>query len=100
MAIEMNRNERAGLITICGATLFLISFFYILQIPEFYLLSLVLMFIAVIMIGIGGAVLKGFDKQLDEPEEPCYYCKGTGTSTDGMSCPRCGGTGITNHDRK
>ncbi|MFW9919895.1 MAG: hypothetical protein ACFFED_09865 [Candidatus Thorarchaeota archaeon] len=94
----MERKQNAGMIAFLGVVLFLFSFLFVLQIPEFYLLSLILMFIGVIMIGIGGAILKGFDKSLDEPEEGCYYCKGTGTSDDGGTCPRCGGTGIDNID--
>ena len=75
--------------------------FLLLPFVDFYLLSLVLMFIGVIMIGIGGAVLKDFDKSLDLPPEECYYCNGTGSTdgTDGsVTCARCGGTGIFSAD--
>lgn len=96
----MERRQKAGVITILGLLLFLFSFIFILQIPELYLLSLVIMFIGVIMIGIGGAILKGFDKSLDEPTEECYYCRGTGIADDGITCARCGGTGLTPPDER
>ncbi len=96
----MERKQNAGLITVFGVILFLFSFFFVLQIPELYILSLVLMFVGVIMIGIGGAILKGFDKSLDEPVEQCYYCKGTGSDSEGGICPRCGGTGFARQDDK
>lgn len=90
----MDRKNKAVIITVAGIALFLVSMFLILPIPEYYLLSLVLMFVGVIMIGIGSAILKGFDRSLDEPQAKCYYCNGSGTLSDGTTCPRCGGTGV------
>ncbi len=92
----MERKQRAGILTIIGTILFLGSMFFILPIVEFYLLALILMFIGVILIGVGGAMIKGFDRELDHPAEECYYCKGTGRVEEGDGvCSRCGGTGIT-----
>jgi hypothetical protein len=94
----MQRKNKAGIITVAGIALFLVSIILILPIVEYYLLSLVLMFIGVIMIGIGSAILKGFDRSLDEPQTKCYYCTGSGTLSDGTTCPRCGGTGLGRSD--
>ena len=77
----MERKETAMILTVLGTLIFLISFFFVFQIPELYIVSLGLMFVGVIMIGIGGAILKGFDKSLDEPEEQCYYCSGSGKTS-------------------
>ena len=96
----MERMQNAAILAVVGIILFLFSFFFVLQIPELYILALVLMFVSVIMIGIGGAILKGFDKSLDEPTESCYYCNGTGTDADGATCARCGGTGLARPDDK
>ena len=78
----MERNQRALIYLIVGIILFLVAMFLILPIPEFYIAALILMFVGVILFGIGGAMLKGFDKSLDQPAEECYYCRGSG-STDG-----------------
>ncbi len=97
----MERKQRAGLITVLGIVIFLGSMFLLLPLANFYLLSLLLMFVGVIMIGIGGAMIKDFDKSLDQPAEECYYCKGTGTidGPDGSkTCARCGGTGVFSSD--
>ena len=97
----MERKQRAGLITILGIVIFLGSMFLLLPIVDFYLLALILMFVGVIMIGIGSAMLKDLDKSLDQPAEECYYCKGTGKTDapDGsVTCARCGGTGIFSPD--
>ncbi|MCK5150932.1 MAG: hypothetical protein KAQ65_03785 [Candidatus Thorarchaeota archaeon] len=97
----MDRKQRAGIYTIVGIVLFLASMLFILPIPEFYLLALILMFIGIVLIGVGGAMLKGFDKALYHPEEECYYCGGKGKKDgpDGeVICSRCGGTGKTPPD--
>ncbi|MHA1909233.1 MAG: hypothetical protein ACW98Y_18195 [Candidatus Thorarchaeota archaeon] len=92
----MERKQTAGIYTVVGIILFLGSMFLILPIVEFYLLALILMFIGVIFIGVGGAMLKGFDRELDGPDDECYYCGGTGKADDGDGiCSRCGGTGVT-----
>ncbi|MHA2425029.1 MAG: hypothetical protein ACXAEF_09595 [Candidatus Thorarchaeota archaeon] len=92
----MERKQRAGILAIVGIILFLASMILILPIVDFYLLALILMFIGIVLIGVGGAMLKGFDKELDHPDQECYYCSGTGKAEDGDSvCSRCGGTGVT-----
>ena len=92
----MERKQTAWISTILGIAIFLGSMLFLLPIVDFYLLALVLMFVGVILIGIGGATLKDFDKSLDNPPEECYYCNGTGQvdGSDGkVICARCGGTG-------
>ena len=92
----MERKQRAGILVIFGTFLFLASMFLVLPIPEFYLLALILMFLAIICIGVGGASIIGLDKELDHPDEECYLCSGTGKAKDGDGvCSRCGGTGVT-----
>lgn len=85
-----------GLILI-GAVLFILSLFVLLPIPTLYLASLFLMFIAVILIGVGAAFAKGVDSSLDIPLDECYYCDGTGKK-DTEVCPRCGGSGHARPD--
>ncbi len=97
----MERKQNAVIYTVVGIVLFLAAMFFILPIPDFYLLALILMFIGVILIGVGGAMLKGFDKVLYHTEDECYYCGGTGKKDgpDGeFICSRCGGTGVTPPD--
>ena len=92
----MEQKQRAGIYIIIGIILFLASMFLVLPIPDFYLLALILMFIGIILIGVGGAMIIGLDKELDHPDEECYYCDGTGKAKDGDGvCSRCGGTGVT-----
>ena len=74
---------------------------FLLQIPEFYLLALLLMFGGAILIGVGGALVKGFDSSFEVPKDDCYYCSGNGKvkTEDGFdTCPRCGGTGLARPD--
>ncbi len=94
----MDRTKKGLVSAIIGTILFLTSFFLILPYEEFYIPALVIMFVGVIMIGVGGALAKGFDKSIEIPSEECYFCGGTGMvdAPDGgrKHCPRCGGTGI------
>ena len=98
---HMERARKGLFIALIGVFLFVLSFFALLNAPDLYLLSLVLMFVAVVLIGLGSAVAKGFDSSLDSPTDDCYYCKGTGRigGPDGSeTCPRCGGTGLARAD--
>ncbi len=93
----MEQQKTTIILVLLGITLFLGSMFFILPVPEFYLISLLIMFGGVILIGIGGALLKGFDASLEIPSDDCYYCKGSGKvkQDDGFdTCPRCSGTGL------
>ncbi|MGV9169851.1 MAG: hypothetical protein ACOC38_07930 [Promethearchaeia archaeon] len=68
-----------------------------MPIESLYLHALTLMFVSAVMIGIGAAVARGFDKPLDIDSSQCYYCDGIGTIKTDVgteTCPRCGGTGI------
>ncbi|MDF1539599.1 MAG: hypothetical protein P1Q69_11930 [Candidatus Thorarchaeota archaeon] len=97
----MERKQRSSLIAIFGIVIFLGSMFLLLPLVEYYLLALILMFVGVIMIGIGSAMFKNFDNSLDQPAEDCYYCNGTGRidGLDGpVTCARCGGTGVFSSD--
>ena len=85
-----------GLIFI-GVILFVVSLFLILPIPTLYLASLFIMFIAVVLIGVGTAFAKGVDSSLDIPSDDCYYCQGSGKK-DTEICPRCGGSGMARPD--
>ncbi len=85
-----------GLIVI-GLILFIVTLFVILPIPAFYLASLFIMFIAVVLIGVGAAFAKGVDSSLDIPSDECYYCQGSGKK-DTEVCPRCGGSGLARPD--
>lgn len=92
----MERKKKGFVFAVLGISLFLISLMLLLQIPDFYLGSLVTMFIAVVFIGLGGAIVKGYDIRLDSTIEECYFCNGLGKikAIDGSEiCPRCGGTG-------
>ena len=93
----MERKQRGILLTAIGIILFLISFFLLLPIGVLYIISLVFMFIAVVLIGLGSAMALGFDRSLDVTPQTCYYCNGNGeiAGIDGEeTCPRCGGTGL------
>ena len=92
----MERRKKGFTFAILGILLFMISLMLLLQIPDFYLGSLVIMFIAVVLIGLGGAIAKGYDIKLETTTEECYFCKGSGRIevVEGSDfCPRCGGTG-------
>ena len=87
------------ILVVIGGTLFLGSLLLVLPIENLYLLSLVMMFGGVVLIGLGGALVKQIDtrlQMLDSPSEKCYYCEGSGKieGIDGFeTCPRCGGSG-------
>ncbi len=92
----MERRKKGFTFAILGILLFLISLMLLLQIPDFYLGSLVIMFIAVVLIGLGGAIAKGYDIKLETMAEECYFCNGSGKIEGARGsevCPRCGGTG-------
>ena len=92
----MERRKKGFSFAILGILLFLISLMLMLQIPNFYLGSLLTMFIAVVLIGLGGAIAKGYDIKLETTTEECYFCNGSGRikAIEGSEvCPRCGGTG-------
>ena len=95
--IKMERKKVGPGLILIGAILFVLSLFVLLPIQSFYLASLFVMFIAVILIGVGAAFLKGVEGSLDMPSDDCYYCEGTGTK-DSEVCPRCGGTGLARPD--
>ncbi len=91
--------KRTGIFTlVIGIILFLVSLFLLLPISEYYVLSLFLMFMAIVMVGVSSAIIKGYDRALDQPSERCYYCGGTGKITKDLpapeTCPRCDGTGL------
>ena len=92
----MERRKKGFIFAILGMLLFLICLMLLLQIPDLYLGSLLTMFIAVVLIGLGGAIAKGYDIDLETTTKECYFCKGSGRIevSDGSNfCPRCGGTG-------
>jgi len=92
----MERRKKGFTFAILGILLFLISLMLLLQIRDFYLGSLLTMFIAVVLIGLGGAIAKGYDIKLETTTEECYFCNGSGKIevVEGSEiCPRCGGTG-------
>ncbi|MGY5863559.1 MAG: hypothetical protein RTV41_03085 [Candidatus Thorarchaeota archaeon] len=90
------RKVGPGLIVI-GIILFILSLLVILPIIPLYLASLFMMFVAVVLIGVGAAFAKGVDSNLDIPRDECYYCKGTGKKAEEV-CPRCGGSGLARPD--
>ena len=92
----MERKKKGFMFAILGILLFLVSLMLLLQIPDFYLGSLLTMFIAVVLIGLGGAIAKGYDIKIESITEECYFCNGLGKikAIDGSEiCPRCGGSG-------
>ena len=99
----MDRKNIGMLLSAVGVILFFSSLLFVLPIPGFYIISLFLMFLAVVLIGVGAAFARGVDKSLDVPKENCYYCEGTGkikSGTEFSTCPRCGGTGLARPDDK
>jgi len=99
----LDRKRSALVFLVVGIVLFVLSMFYLLPLEGLYVPALVIMFAGVIMIGIGGAVLKGIDRSLGIPEGECRFCKGTGRISDPTgtaTCPRCGGTGKARADDK
>ena len=97
----MDRRNTGLLLVVLGVLLFLCTLFLILPIPGFYIISLFMMFFAVVLIGIGTAFARGADSSLEVPSDDCYYCQGTGMIKSGdenTTCPRCGGTGLARPD--
>jgi hypothetical protein len=97
----MERQTIGILLAIFGVALCLGTLFFILPIPGMYIISLFMMFLAVVLVGVGAAFARGADKSLDVPSDDCYYCKGTGKVKSGeefSTCPRCGGTGLARPD--
>jgi len=92
----VERKRKGFTFAVLGILLFLISLVLLLQIPDFYFGSLVIMFIAVVLIGLGGALAKGYDIKLETTTAECYFCNGSGrieAKRNSEVCPRCGGTG-------
>jgi hypothetical protein len=90
--------KRTGIILVVMGVLIFFASLYVLWTFEFlYLASLLMMFSAVVLIGLGSALVKGFDRSIDVEVESCYYCEGTG-KIKGVeapeTCPRCGGSGL------
>ena len=95
--MKMERKKVGPGLIVIGIAIFIISLFLILPLPEFYLPSLFMMFVAVVLIGVGAAFTKGVDSNLDLPSDECYYCKGSGRKNEEV-CPRCGGSGLARPD--
>ncbi|MHA3963431.1 MAG: hypothetical protein AM325_007810 [Candidatus Thorarchaeota archaeon SMTZ1-45] len=88
-------------LVIIGVILFFITLFFFLPIDGLYILSLFIMFLSVVLVGVGAAFARGADRSLDVPRDECYYCQGTGKIKTGEEmgiCPRCGGTGLARPD--
>jgi hypothetical protein len=100
--IVMKRNQKGAISIIVGILLFFIGLLVLLPINQFYLASLFILFIACVLIAVGGAMMKGFDASLETPTEDCYYCQGSGMidseTGEKETCPRCGGTGLARLD--
>ena len=99
--MKMFRHKYGPPIILLGIAILFISLFYLLPLPGLYILSLFMMFFAVVLIGVGAAFVRGADRSLDVPSDDCYYCKGTGKIQSGEeleTCPRCGGTGLARPD--
>ncbi len=97
----MERKSKSMILVIAGIGLFLGSMVFLLPQPELYLLALLSMFGGAILIGISGALVKGFDSSFEVPKDDCYYCSGNGKvkTEDGFdTCPRCSGTGLARPD--
>ncbi|MHA2026579.1 MAG: hypothetical protein ACW98U_11835 [Candidatus Thorarchaeota archaeon] len=93
----MDRRKFGPGFVVIGVVLFVSSLFVILPMPTLYLTSLFLMFVAVVLIGVGAAFVKDVDRNLDVPRDECYYCQGTGRKAEEV-CPRCGGSGLARPD--
>ncbi len=99
--IRLERRSKGLILLTAGVFVLSLSVLFVLPVPGLYLQALITMFIAVVLIGIGGAMVKEFDSTLEQPEEDCYYCNGMGRieGPDGyQTCPRCGGTGLARPD--
>jgi hypothetical protein len=97
----MSRKVKGGGLLIAGVIIFGFSFLMMLPIEGLYVVSLAVMFGGIVLVGIGGAMAKGYESSLDAPAGDCYFCKGTG-KVPGVkgpeTCPRCGGTGKSRPD--
>ncbi|MFX0108681.1 MAG: hypothetical protein ACFE7R_10375 [Candidatus Hodarchaeota archaeon] len=92
----MERKQKGLILVIFGIVFFIISIVTLVYFSELYLPSLLLMFVAVVFIGVGTAIAKNIDASIEMPTDKCYYCKGTGKISGALEeeiCPRCGGTG-------
>ena len=97
----MERQTIGPILVIVGVALCLGTLFFVLPIPGLYIISLFMMFLAVVLVGVGAAFARGAGKSLDVPTDDCYYCKGTGKIKSGEefgTCPRCGGSGLARPD--
>ncbi len=97
----MERKKRGLLLASAGVLLFVISLVLLLYFADLYLIALVMMFIGVVLIGMGTALVKGIDASIEMPSDDCYYCRGIGKIGSGdeiETCPRCGGTGLSRQD--
>ncbi|MHA2379152.1 MAG: hypothetical protein ACXADS_07735 [Candidatus Thorarchaeota archaeon] len=97
----MDRKKRGLVLAACGIALLVLSFFILLSYADLYLASLALMFVSVVLIGLGTALARGIDSNIEEPRDECYFCSGTGRTKSGEeteTCPRCGGTGLARSD--
>ena len=97
----MDRMRIGIILTIVGVLVFIVSLYILLNFVELYLPSLLALFLAVVLIGLGSALAKGFDRSIDVQTDLCYYCEGTGKiqGVEGSeTCPRCGGTGLARPD--
>ena len=97
----MERQTIGILLAIVGVVLCLGTLFFVLPMPGMYIISLFMMFVAVVLVGVGAAFARNAEKSLEVPSDDCYYCKGTGKVKSGEefgTCPRCGGTGLARPD--
>ncbi|MHA1938206.1 MAG: hypothetical protein ACW97O_08330, partial [Candidatus Thorarchaeota archaeon] len=72
----MERKKRGLLLAASGVLLFVISLVLLLYFVDLYLIALVIMFIGVVLIGMGTALAKEIDASIELPSDDCYYCKG------------------------
>ena len=99
--LKMDRKTIGPLLAIFGVALCLGSLLFVLPIPELYIISLFMIFFAVVLVGVGAAFTREADSSLDVPSDDCYYCKGSGKVKSGETfdtCPRCGGSGLARPD--
>jgi hypothetical protein len=97
----MDRLKIGVILVIMGVLTFFLSIYILWNVEFLYLVALLMMFSAVVLIGLGSALAKGFDKSIEVELVSCYYCNGTGKieGVDGPEiCPRCGGTGLGRSD--
>ena len=97
----MDRMRIGIILAILGVLIFFSSLYILWNYEFLYLASLLMMFSAVVLIGLGSALAKGFDRSIDVEMVLCYYCEGTGKIKgveEPETCPRCGGTGLARPD--